>query len=193
MAKYGGWTLGETEAMLNVIGGTDVARSVLRGERKLTVEEIVRQQPTAPLPFFGTFVKKVVVPPYKAESIAKAIEFGRYDGVDGDIVTIFADDEVGLTEEVGVDLFQFNRNWTYDEVAAWAKANGEKKPILPKHIHGIGIGLPGEQRLSSIMETGSVRDGLLLYLLGGSGWRCLGRGAVARRWRRGYLVGFLSE
>ncbi|OGH89435.1 MAG: hypothetical protein A2469_04530 [Candidatus Magasanikbacteria bacterium RIFOXYC2_FULL_40_16] len=43
MAKYDGWTYGETEALLNIIGGADVARKVLRGESKLTVVEIVPQ------------------------------------------------------------------------------------------------------------------------------------------------------
>jgi len=43
MAKYDGWTYGETEALLNIVGGVDVARKVLRGESKLNVVEIVPQ------------------------------------------------------------------------------------------------------------------------------------------------------
>lgn len=193
MSKYGDWTRGETEALLNIVGGTDIARAVLRGERKLTVEEIVRQQPPAKPSLVGTLVKKLVVKPYKAKSLAEAIKLGKYDGHDGDIVTIFADDEVGLTEEVSVDLFQYDRNWTYDEVAVWAKENGGKKPILPKHIHGIGINLPDEQREAPIVETGSVRRGRVLYLRGRSDWRGLGCDTVEGRWPRVCLVGFLSE
>lgn len=38
MGKYSDWTRGEDEALLNIIGGTDIARAVLRGENKLIVE-----------------------------------------------------------------------------------------------------------------------------------------------------------
>ncbi len=46
MGKYNDWTRGEEEAILNMIGGTDIARAVLRGERKLTVESVVQSMPT---------------------------------------------------------------------------------------------------------------------------------------------------
>ncbi len=43
MSKYGEWTLGQIEALINAVGGDEIARAVLRGERKLTVNEIVLQ------------------------------------------------------------------------------------------------------------------------------------------------------
>ena len=43
MGKYNDWTRGEGEALLNIIGGTDIARAVLRGERKLVVEQVAQQ------------------------------------------------------------------------------------------------------------------------------------------------------
>jgi hypothetical protein len=193
MSKYGDWTHGETEALLNIIGGVDVARAVLRDERKLTVEEIVRQQPPANPPLVGTLIKKLVVKPYKAESLAKAIELGVYGGHDDDIITIFAGDEVGLTEEVSVDLFRFSREWTFDEVVDWAKNNGDRKPLLPKHIHGIGIQFPGEQREAPILEIGSVRRHRVLCLIGDSDWRYLRCCTVGGYWAPDFLVGFLSE
>lgn len=44
MGKYNDWTRGEDEALLNIMGGVENARAVLRGERKLVVEEVVRQK-----------------------------------------------------------------------------------------------------------------------------------------------------
>ena len=41
MGKYGDWTRGEDEALLNIIGGTGVARAVLRNEKRIRVEDIV--------------------------------------------------------------------------------------------------------------------------------------------------------
>lgn len=36
--KYGNWTLGQTEALLNLLGGEDEALAVLRGEKTLCIE-----------------------------------------------------------------------------------------------------------------------------------------------------------
>lgn len=193
MAKYEGWTLGETEAILNVIGGTDIARAVLRGERKLTVEDIVKQQP-APKPLLvGTVVKTLRLAPYQVKSLAEAIKLGKYSDHNSDIPRLFAGDELGLTEAMNVDLVQFDRDPYYDEMIAWAKANGDKQPILPKHIHAIGIQHPEEQRNAPIVELGSVQDGHVLCLDGASGWRYLGLGMVGGRWSRFCLFGFVGS
>jgi hypothetical protein len=45
MGKYDNWTRGEDEALLNMIGGLDVARAILRGKRKIIVEEVAKPQP----------------------------------------------------------------------------------------------------------------------------------------------------
>ncbi len=191
--KYLDWTRGEEEALLNIVGGTEVARAVLRGDKKLTVENIAPQQSVTPPPLVGTVVKTITLKPYNAKSVAEAIKLGKYDGVDGDIVQLFADDEVGLTTAQKVILVQFDRNWTNTEVLAWAKENGDKKPILPKHIYAIGAQHPEEQRKRSIAGCGSVRDGSVLCLGGNSDWRRLRRGSVSVGWGQGCMVGFLSE
>lgn len=193
MAKYDGWTLGETEALLNVVGGTDTARAVLRGERKLTVEEIVRQQPAPKPPLVGNFVKTLQLNPYKVKSVKDAIKLGKYNSHDGDIVQLFASDDVGLTEAVSVDLVRFDRDLFYDEMLAWAKENGDKKPIMPKHLYAIGIQHPEEQRKAPIVALGSVQHGSVLYLSGYSVWRNLNRNAIESGWNRDCLFGFLSE
>ena len=69
MSKYSEWNLGQIEALINAVGGDEVARAVLRGERKLTIEQIVRQQPTAKPPLVGILVKTLHLNPYKVESI----------------------------------------------------------------------------------------------------------------------------
>ncbi|GEM_PF-3191771 len=191
--KYLDWTRGEEEALLNVVGGTEVARAVFRGEKKITVQDIVRQQPPPKPPLVGTVVKTITLKPYNVKSVAEAIKLGKYDGVDGDIAALFADDEVGLTKPQKVVFVEFDRNWTDAEVLAWAKENGDKKPLLPKHIYGIGIQYPEEQRKAPIVGLGSVRDGRVLCLIGRSDWRILDRYSVSFDWLRLFLVGFLSE
>lgn len=196
MAKYGDWTLGETEAIINIIGGIDIARAVLRGERKLIVEAVAVQksEPPSKPALVGTLVKTLVLKPYKAKSVADAIKLGKYDGVDHGIAELFAEDGVGLGEETRIDLYQFNRDPEYsEEVLEWAKDNGNKKPILPPHIYGIGIQHPEDQRRNPIVELGSVRSGEVLCLYGGSGWRSLDRGSFRLGWGRFYLFGFLGE
>ena len=94
---------------------------------------------------------------------------------------------------VGVDRVRFDRDQYYDEILAWAKENGNKKPILPKHLFGIGIQHPEEQRNAPIVAFGSVQRGYALCLLGSSDWRSLRRSAVQSDWGRVCLFGFLSE
>lgn len=52
--KYNDWTSEEDEAMLNIIGGTEIARAVLRGERKLTIEEVLQEPKPGLLTLAGT-------------------------------------------------------------------------------------------------------------------------------------------
>lgn len=181
-----------------MVGGDDVARAVLRGERKLvvgpgpTVEDIIRQMPSSLPPLYGKVVKGLNLKPNKVKSVKDTIKFGGYNGVDGDIVELFAEDDFRLTKMATVDLVQFDRNPSYDEILAWAKKNGEKKPILPKHIFALGIQHPDEQRNAPIVALGSVRHGLVLCLDGYSTWRVLRRSSVQSSWLRHCLFGFLS-
>lgn len=41
--KYGDWTLGQTEALLNIVGGAEVARAVLKNESRLIVDHNARK------------------------------------------------------------------------------------------------------------------------------------------------------
>lgn len=192
MAKYEGWTLGETEALLNVVGGVDVARAVLRGERKLTIEEIVRQAPPPKSPLVGSVVKVIHLTPYQAKSFADAVKRGNYDNDTADLVRQFGKDEVGLDAAVDIHLVQFDRDPWNDEMIAWG-AESHKKPMQNKHLLGIGIQQPEEQRKALIVELGSARGGRVLYLYGDSDWRSLRRGSLEVGWDRDYLFGFVSE
>lgn len=195
MAKYDGWTLGETEALLNVVGGVEVARAVLRGERKLIVEVVPMPQAPARPPLVGRVVKTITVPAYAASDFAEAVRLGNFDNRDtlSNITRQFAKERVGLGKAVTVELVEFDRDWWSDEAIAWGKENGNKKPIVPAHLLGIAIKLPDEQRELTIVELGSVRDGLMLFLYDNSGRRCLGRETVKSRWPRHFLLGFVSQ
>jgi len=189
MGKYDDLTREETKALLNKIGGTEVTRKVLRGKKKIIVQDIARQQP----PLVGTIVKTLTLKPFRAESVADAIRQGRYNYVHFKIVRLFTSNEVNITTEVKVDLVGFDRDWSNEDVSVWAKANGGKKPILPKHIYAIGIQHPEEQRHARIVGHGSVRAGNILCLRGDSGWRILDRYPVSYDWGRDCLVGFLHK
>ena len=198
MAKYGDWTDEEDETLLDIVGGTSIARAVLRGERKLiagpgpTVEDIISQIPSSLPPLVGTLINTLRLKPNKLKSVAEAIKLGEYNGHDGEIVTLFADDEVRLTKAVRVDLIQYDHNPSYDEILIWAKANGERKPIFPKHIYATGIQHREEQRRAPIVGLGSVQRGNVLYLNGNSDWRNLNHNSVQSNWNRNCLFGFLS-
>lgn len=155
-------------------------------------EEIVRQQPTPKPPLVGTVVKTLHLKPNKMQSIKNAIKLGKYDGVTGDIVELFASDEVSLTEAADIQLVQFDRDPFYDEMLAWGTANN-KKPMLGKHLHAIAVQYPEEHCLAPIVALGSVQHGSVLSLRGNSFWRYLNRYTGQSRWYRSCLFGFLSE
>lgn len=195
MAKYNDWTRGEDEALLNVVGGVDVARAVLRGERKLVVEAAPKlQAPTRP-PLVGKVWKTIVVPAYQAGNFAETVRLGNFDNADslGDTIRQFGKEQVGLNKPVEIDLIEFDRDWWQDEALAWGTANGNKQPIAIAQLMGIAAGFPNEQRERPIVELGSMQDGDVLCLFGGSGWRDLCRDTVESGWYRDYLVGFVSE
>lgn len=195
MAKYDGWTLGETEALLNKVGGVDMARAVLRGECNLIVEAAPKPQTPARTPLVGCVVQTIIVPAYAASDFAEAVRLGSFDSVDslGYTTSQFGKERVGLAKPVKIALVEFNGNWWKDEAIAWGKENGNKRPIAVAHLMGIAIGLPNEQREHPIVELGSVRDGLVLCLVGDSDWRYLRRDTGEGNWGRNYLVGFVSE
>ncbi|MDO8509517.1 MAG: hypothetical protein Q7S24_00035 [bacterium] len=192
MGKYDDWKRGEDEALLNIVGGLEVARAILRGEYRLIVEQVVRQKQTAVVlsPLVGNIVKTVHLKPYQTSSVAEAIKLGKYNGVDEVIVSDFAGEEVGITKAVSVNFVEFDRDPNEEEIIVWA--NG-KKPIQAKHILAIGSQHPEEQRVRPIVGLGSVQSGHVLYLDGSSDWRYLDRITLAARWSRGCLFGFLSE
>lgn len=197
MGKYNNWTLGETEALLNIVGGSEIARAVFRGERKLTVEEIVRQQPASPPPLVGRVVKTIIVPAYSAADFAEAVRLGKFDNERdlGYLIRQFAKERVGLDKPTKVDLVGFDREWGDDEVRAWGKANGRPKTIETRHTMGIAIKLPGEKRENPIVALGSRQQGSVLFLSGRSysDWRNLFCRTVEGDWGRHCLVGFVSE
>ncbi len=134
MSKYGDWTPDQIKALIDMVGGDEVARAVLRGERKLVV------QPGYPS-LVGTLVKTLHLKPYKVKSYEEFLELSKCKACrDPDYGNLFIapEDELCLTEAVSVDLFQFDTSPGNNWVLKWAKDNG-KKPIKPRHIYAIAI------------------------------------------------------
>ncbi|MSU75324.1 MAG: hypothetical protein EXS55_02315 [Candidatus Magasanikbacteria bacterium] len=78
MGKYDDWKRGETEALLNMVGGSEIARAAFRGEYKITVEKIASKQPERP-PLVGRVVKTIIIPAYSAADFAEAVRLGKFD------------------------------------------------------------------------------------------------------------------
>lgn len=144
------------------------------------------------LPLVGRVVKTIAIPPYTASNFSEAIRLGEFDNGTTDIVSQFAEEQVGLTKHTKVELVAFDRDWWNDEVLVWGTENG-RKPIVTAHTIGIATKLRGEQRGQPIAALGSERQGSVLYLRGNAGWPSLRCRTVEGRWDRDYLVGFISE
>ena len=185
MAKYDGWTYGETEALLNKIGGVDVARAVLRGEKNLVVKD--------GLSTIGgvVLVKTLHLKPSKVRSNREAIFLGSYDDYNTDIVKMFFEDGIGFDEPVNINLVRFDRKLDYSKMIAWAKENGVK-PMQVKHLFAIGIQFPYEQLSTMIVEIGTSVRGDALCLHGSEDRRCLSRYTVGGSWAPSHLFGFLA-
>lgn len=194
MAKYHNWTFGDAEALINVLGGDEIARAIKDRKLKVTVESIMSPQPPARPRLVGRVWKTIVVPSYRAQDFAAAVRLGKFDNADslGDIKRLWGKEPVGFDKPVTIDLVEFDRNWEHDEVVAWGK-EFKKTPMLTAHTMGIAAGLPNEQRERPIVQVTSVQGGSALYLRGDSVWRDLDRPLVASAWDRLYVVGFLSE
>lgn len=166
------------------------------GQLSIRFEEINAQQAApARQPLVGTVVKVLHLNPYKAKDFAAAVRLGKFDNARdlADLIRQFSDDEMGLKEAVDIHLVQFDRKSWHEERLAWGKENA-KKPMVNKHLLGIGIQHPEERCQAPIVEDGSVQDGHVLCLLDGDSiWRRLGSGTVAHVWDRDCLFGFVSE
>lgn len=157
MSKYGDWTRGEDEALLNILGGTEVARNILRGVVKV-VTEVVN---------FITNTFKVVV--NHTKTLADLIAEGKYDWVNENITQanfpIVGDSEA----EEELALFHFNRDISSDT----AIAEMEKAGYDPADIADLltfGASQPELQRQFPIVALKSVwrnphgnRDVPILY------------------------------
>ncbi len=196
MAKYDGWTIGETRKILKMIGGVEIAREVLRGKRKLRVTKTVVHKPGQE-PLVGTVIKTLCLKPSKARSVKELIKLGEYTGHRHDeILEKFKSEEVGFAEAVKVGLVRFNRSSYRSEILTWAKKNGNKQLILPKHLFEIGIQHPKEQIKNKLVALGPVDRFLspILYLEGYSptNMRDLNYVDLNERFNQYWLFGFLS-
>ena len=75
-AKYGDWTRGEDEALLNILGGVEVARNILKGTVKVVTEVI------------SNIVNAFTVLVDETLSVEEAIKLGKFDWANDDITPI---------------------------------------------------------------------------------------------------------
>lgn len=169
--------------------GEENIQRLLAGELRFNFEKPVE------LPeLLGTEHKRLLLKPYQAASVAKAVAEGKYHDRAVNISRLFSGGKVELSEPVTVKLVMFNRRAIYKEIMVWAEKH-QYKPIETKHILAIGIQYPHEQYSTYIVALGTIRSGRVLYLGGFNDHRTLFHEATdGNYWDPSYqLFGFIGE
>lgn len=176
MGKYGDWTRGEDEALLNILGGLEVARGILRG----TVEVITKVVDLA--------VDTLTVPVDETQAIEDAVKIGDFDCVNDSITSAnFPKPANGQKSERELVLFHFNNVMTPEEIVAKITEAGyelatiwdilglaAKEPNLQKEFPIVALGSvwqgpSGHRRVPCLCSVGGDRNFGLSYLE--RGWR----------------------
>jgi len=158
--KYGDWTMGQTEALINKLGGLGAALDILRG---VVIKVVIS---------YLTITHKDTV--NYDRSIVDSVKAGAYDWSNGDITDVnFPSEEKG-TQEVEFGLFHFNRPVSSEDAKAGIKEEGFR-PATMKEMLACGEKHPEEQRKFPIIALGSV-----VALSGCRFVGCLGRDGSKR-------------
>jgi len=142
--KYGEWTLGQTEALLNKLGGTEVAFGILRG----TIEVVTRVVSF----IVGTFMILVD----ETKSVEELVKDGKFDWSNDNITSQnFPKPASGQKSKRKVVLFHFNKNMSSEAVIAeMDKASCEPATIWD--LLGLAAKEPDLQREFPIVALKSV-------------------------------------
>lgn len=105
-SKYGNWTRGEDEALLNILGGVEIARDILRGKIKVVFQTVVSSI---------KFTRKLFVDEDKSvECLLRVAEFRRYDNrISSQNFPVKENSEY---EEREIAIFHFDVNLSSDTV-----------------------------------------------------------------------------
>lgn len=142
--KYGEWTMGQTEALLNKLGGIEVAHGILRGEIEVITKVVS----------FITHTFMVMVD--ETQTVEEAVKAGKFNWSDDDIVSAnFSKPANGQKSEKEIVLFHFDKGMSSEAViAAMDKAGYRPATILD--ILGLAVKEPDLQRKFPIVALGSV-------------------------------------
>jgi len=143
MSKYGDWTRGEDEALLNILGGVEVARGILRGAIEVITKVI-------------SFITKFTVLVDETLSVEEAVKLGSFDRSNENITSVnFPKPASGQKLEKEVVLFHFGRNMSSEAVIAEMDKAGYK-PATIWDLLGLAVKEPDLQRKFPILALGSV-------------------------------------
>lgn len=144
MSKYGDWTRGEDEALLNILGGVEVARQILRGAVKVVTEVV------------NFIVCTFMILVDETLSVEEAVEAGNFGWSDENIVSKnFPKPANGKKSEKEVVLFHFNKSMSSEAAIAEMDKVGYR-PATIWELLGLAVKEPDLQRKFPIIALGSV-------------------------------------
>ena len=177
--KYGEWTMGQTEALINKLGGMDIALGILRGAIGMTVTMKVN---------FINHTFTVMVD--ETLSVEEAVKAGHFNWSNENITSVkFPKPAKGQKSEREVVLFQFDKNMSSEAVIVEMDKVGYKSATI-WDLLGLAVKEPDLQRKFPVVALGSVCELLgfrrVAYLCGGSGARELGLFCFGSGWHGNY-------
>jgi hypothetical protein len=145
-SKYGDWTRGEEEALLNILGGVEVARRILRGTLKIVTETIS----------FITHTFTITVD--ETLSLEELVKEGKYDWSNENIISKnFPLPKNGKKSDKEVFLFHFVKNMSSEAIIALMDKAGYK-PATIWDLLSLGASHPDLQREFPVVALGSVAE-----------------------------------
>ena len=107
MSKYGDWTRGEDEALINKLGGLEVARGILRG----TIEVVTKM--------ICFIVRTLTLLIDETKSVDELVKAGEFDWVSDNITSAnFPNPANGTAGNHELALFHFGKTMSSDAVKA---------------------------------------------------------------------------
>ena len=164
--KYGDWTRGEEEALLNILGGLEVARAILRGAIKVVMQVVKFIVDT-----FTVMVDETL-------SVEDAVKEGNFDWSNDNInSTNFPKPANGQKSEKEIAIFHFAKTMSSEAVIAEMN-KAEYRPATIWELTGLAKKEPDLQRKFPVVALGSVcelrGDRRVAGLYGDAGGRGLG-------------------
>ena len=174
VCKYSDWTRGEDEALLNKLGGLEVARGILRG----TIEVVTKA--------ISFIVRTLTVLVDETKTVDELVKACKFDWTNSDITSVnFPNSAEGTTGNQELVLYHFGKNMSDDAVISEMDKDGcepatiwdllalaKKEPNLQRQFPIIALKSvwqdPSRHILVPYLYSIAVNRGLYLYWLGGA-------------------------